>query len=177
MICDINRYSITQVLLFPVSGYANRLQAMASSAILAETIGARLRICWEPQAVVPGSARDVFSDDICRDTFLTIDEVRAEFGISPSDLPRYLTVDPEGHLIILAGHDLGEQVFMPALQSALDNSVTERTLVIIAGGKFFLPQPEQRNEEAEILFRRKRQKFYRSLTFADVIEDLSLIHI
>jgi len=48
--------SVKKVILVPRNGYINRLQAMASSAILAESIGADFHVCsglltWE---TVPG---------------------------------------------------------------------------------------------------------------------------
>ncbi len=37
--------SVKKVILVPRNGYINRLQAMASSAILAESIGADFHVC------------------------------------------------------------------------------------------------------------------------------------
>ena len=63
--------SIRSVLVYPLSGYGNRLQAMASSAVLARKIGAELSICWDVQDVAPGKANDIFAQDFCDRYMLT----------------------------------------------------------------------------------------------------------
>ena len=51
--------SVPNVVVFPRNGYANRLQAWASAAIVLEW-GAPLKVCWEEEAVCPANASSLF---------------------------------------------------------------------------------------------------------------------
>ena len=81
----------------------------------------------------------------------------ALIGGAHEELPRYLTHDRERDLIVLAGHDRGEQAFMGQLAAMLLGLEEPTTLVIIAGGKFHLPTDED--------FTRQRAVFYRQLAW------------
>ena len=104
---------VERLLVYPRSGYTNRLQAIASAAILARQLKAKFQICWEPQEVVPGGALETFTPEFCDEFVLDADQVHRDYGFRNQDLPRYLNVDPTRRLVVLAGHDRGEQVFMP----------------------------------------------------------------
>lgn len=131
--------SLDRVVVVPRNGYANRLQAWASSAILAAELDASLEVCWEPESAAAADASTLFAPRLVDRQFIADRELASQIGLPTADLPRYLTLDAERSLIILAGHDRGEQVFMPELIDLLDHPCSPRTLVIVAGGKFHLP--------------------------------------
>jgi hypothetical protein len=152
--------TIERVLVYPRSGYSNRLQAMASSAILARRLGADFRVCWETEDVVPDGPEMTFDPGYCAAVMVTAEHCRNEWGIVREELPRYFTSLPEQGLMVLAGHDRGEQVFMPQLRSALSTASRSTTLVIIAGGQFFLDSDASPSVDWNAGFRRERHEYY-----------------
>lgn len=148
--------------MVPRNGYANRLQAWASSAILAAEIDASLEVCWAPEPAAAATADILFAPHLIERQFIAEQTLQAKLGIPPSLLPRYLTVDAARGLIVLAGHDLGEQVFMPELAQLLADDSRLHTLVIVAGGKFHLPHSTD--------FVRQRSIFYRQLSWSAEID-------
>ena len=161
---------VERLLVYPRSGYTNRLQAIASSAILARQLGARFQICWELEEVVPGGAQETFTDAFCDEFVLDADQVRSDYGFRREELPRYLNVDPARRLVVLAGHDRGEQVFMSELSAALTEPCNPTTLVIIAGGQFFMPAAGVPDREWLEEFRNLRCSYYRELPLNSTIE-------
>ena len=162
---------VERLLVYPRSGYTNRLQAIASAAILARQLGARFQICWEPEDVVPGDALETFTGAFCDEFVLDADQVHREYGFRREELPRYLNVDPARRLVVLAGHDRGEQVFMSELPAALTDPCIPTTLVIIAGGQFFMPAAGVPDREWLEEFRNLRCSYYRELPLNSAIED------
>lgn len=147
---------LERVIVVPRNGYINRLQAWASSAILAQDMGVNLHVMWDPEeGIASASANDLFDPAFVRDRFISADTVTDIVGGQHSDLPRYLTRDDDRGLLILAGHDRGEQSFMARLVDQLHGPASPSTLVVIAGGKFALPTTTN--------FQERRGEFYRSL--------------
>ena len=151
--------SIAEVVVVPRNGYGNRLQAWASASALGEDLGARLRVLWQPEAAAAALATDLFSEGLIASSFVEESEVTALLGGSHTDLPRYL-VD-RGDVLMLAGHDRGEQRFMKALETRLRER-RYRALVIVAGGVFHLPG------SADPIARRRQ--FYRRLQWSGEVE-------
>jgi hypothetical protein len=118
-----------KVIVQPQNGYINRIQALASSALLAREIGAEFEVQWVPEPVAPAKPPEIFSAEFLE-----------RFSSEPPvwELEPYLNYDPVGQVVTLAGLDRGEQVFMPELKDLLesDNPVSE--IRISAGGKFAL---------------------------------------
>lgn len=156
------RPSLDRVIVVPRNGYVNRLQAWASSAILAAQLDVSLRVLWEPEGVAPAGADALFAASVVSRQFIHHDDFHAIVGREHALLPRYLTLDPENGVVVLAGHDRGEQAFIPELLRMLDDS-RAHTLVLIAGGRFYLPGDED--------FIRQRSLFYQRLAWSDVVED------
>lgn len=152
-----------RVIVVPRNGYANRLQAWASSSIMAERLGAPLQVAWEPESVAPAEATDLFADSLRDESFILSSQVAELLGRPHQDMPRYVTVDPDRRLVFLAGHDRGEQSFMPELQEILATTASVSTLVIVAGGKFHLP--------GESDFSSKRWRFYSGIDWHPAIQD------
>ncbi len=158
--------SLDRIILIPVNGYANRLQAWASSSVLAAQFGVPLEIHWEPESVAPATSHDLFSSPAQGSSFVSREDVCSHLGTDPANADRYLSVLPEKRLVTLAGHDLGEQAFMADLVPALRHSCAPTTLLIIAGGKFHLPGNED--------FAEQRRSFYQSLSWAhEIMERVS----
>lgn len=154
--------SLERVIVVPRNGYANRLQAWASSAILAAQLDVCLRVLWEPEEVAPAEADALFASSVITRQFIAEDDFRAIVGRPHALLPRHLSYDPDRGVIVLAGHDRGEQAFIPELQRMLDDDTRAHTLVIIAGGRFHLPGDED--------FVRQRSLFYQGLQWSSVVE-------
>lgn len=156
-------HSVERVIVVPRNGYANRLQAWASASILADDLGAPCHVAWQPQAAGPAEPDVLFASSALEHSFVRIDDVTAVLGTTHEDLPRYLTVLPDRQVVALAGHDRGEQVFMPQLHAALQHASRPTTLVIIAGGAFCLPGTRA--------FVDRRRDFYRSITWSPPIDE------
>lgn len=155
--------SVAKVLVIPRNGYANRLQAWASAAIMARYWAAPLEVCWETEAVAPADAHALFRGAGEGAAFISSGELKRLLGGSHEQLPRYLTHIPGDGIVTLAGHDRGEQPFMADLDLLAKESSKAVTVVLIAGGRFHLP--------GEMAFETKRRDFYRSLDWSDVITE------
>lgn len=152
-----------RIIVIPVSGYLNRLQAIASTALLAEDLGVRFDVCWLTDAVVPVGIERVLSSALCDGHAVEPGDVFARTDIDPLQVPLYL--NRVGEVVTLAGHDRGEQVFMPELLSLLQDPLVN-TLVIKAGGHFYLPI----SGATEAAFRGRRHAFYRPPLLREDIE-------
>ncbi len=150
-------HHLDQVVVVPRNGYVNRLQAWASSAILAAQLDVPLRIMWETEEPAPAAPAGLFDSSVVARSFWERSRLDALVGGAHEELPRYLTHDRERDLIVLAGHDRGEQAFMGQLAAMLLGLEEPTTLVVIAGGKFHLPTDED--------FTRQRAVFYRQLAW------------
>lgn len=153
--------ALERVIVVPRNGYANRLQAWASSEILGAQLDVPVSVLWQPEPVAPAKALDLFSPALVSRAFIDDETFTGLVGRRHEDLPRYLTI--EGDTIVLAGHDRGEQVFMTDLVPLLATSPKTRTLVVIAGGTFHLPSDED--------FIRQRSVFYRNLAWSAALDD------
>ena len=154
--------AVERVVVIPRNGYVNRLQAWASSAALAAEWDAPLSVCWEPEPVAPATVDDLF-DSRTLHQWISPAEVAELCGLRHEELPRYLTHMPERSLIVLAGHDRGEQVFVSELLEMVDSAVQPLSVVIIAGGVFGSADAERQ--------RRYRYEFYRRLPWKQSITE------
>jgi len=155
--------SLQQVVVVPWNGYVNRLQAWASASILAQKLGAELRVAWEAEPVAPASASTLFSPSLISESFVSLDYVSDLLGRSHSEMPRYLTINKSKGVAFLAGHDRGEQYFMEELLHELQTQPAIATLVIVAGGKFYSPYDQE--------FTSKRRTFYQQVSWHSEIQD------
>ena len=159
---------LERVIIVPWNGYVNRLQAWASASILAEQLGADLKVAWETERVAPVPASTLFSGSLMEQSFMSVNDVTQLLGQAHTSMPRYLSVDQDRGLAFLAGHDRGEQYFMDQLLQKLITSSAVTTLVIVAGGKFHLPR--------ETDFTTKRADFYKSIAWhPDINERLNAL--
>jgi hypothetical protein len=155
--------SVAKVVVIPRNGYANRLQAWASAAIVARHWGAPLAVCWETEAVAPADAHALFRGAGEGAAFISSKELERLLGGSHEQLPRYLTHVPEDGIVTLAGHDRGEQPFMADLDLLAKKTTQPLTVVLIAGGRFHVP--------GETDFETQRRDFYRSLEWSNAIRE------
>ncbi len=162
---------VKRVLLYPMNGYVNRLQALASSAILARRFEAPLSVCWTPHPMVPGAASDAFAADWCSRYVVSEDVAARDFGVRLDIVPRYLTVDPRASRISVRGHDRGEQSLMGDLAAALADTDKPVDLVIVAGGSFDIATPDAADGEWSDTFLAAKRDYYRALAFHPAIEE------
>lgn len=154
-------HHLQRIIVVPRNGYANRLQAWASAAILGAELDVPVSVVWEPERIAPASADALFAPHRVTMSFIEAAELTAVLGRAHTDLPRSLHVDPDRRIVWLAGHDRGEQAFMEQLGWALADQSRPHTLVIIAGGHFHVPDATA--------FERQRQLFYGQLEWSEPI--------
>lgn len=154
---------VSSVIIVPRSGYANRLQAVASAAILARDLDADFRLCWEPQEVAPAPAGMILDHDFLKKVAMSPQEFEEQVGMDYRHIPRYLT--SHSTCISLAGYEHGEQHFMQGLQLLINGLQQSKDLVISAGGNFSLTSGARAAEE--------RGNWYRELKFAPGIESVA----
>lgn len=162
MVAVPDKPSLERVIVVPRNGYLNRLQAWASTAILAAHYDAPIRVLWEWEEIAPAQAGELFSTSLVDSTFIERGELDALLTGPHELLPRYLTMMPELGVAVLAGHDKGEQAFMSEVEMIIARETWLKTLVIIAGGKFRVSGTAN--------FDRQREVFYRQLRWSDSIE-------
>lgn len=157
------QHALEHLAVVPRNGYVNRLQAWASAAILGAQLDVPVSVVWEPERIAPAQALDLFSESAVQRSFLDVEKLTSLVGGAHQDLPRYLTLDRDRQLVILAGHDRGEQAFMDELLTTLADTCEPKTLVVIAGGKFHLDTHEG--------FDRQRRVFYETVPWRAEIGD------
>lgn len=160
MVRVTHEVSVRQVVLVPRNGLANRLQAWASSLILADTWNVPLHVVWETEEVMPATATDIFGNDVNERWIRPTSIVEDYVGVRHADLPRYLNRIED--TLVLAGHDRGEQSFMDDVRRQVEASDGPTKLVIIAGGKFSLNITPD--------FDAARSRFYQGLMWSDAVE-------
>ena len=125
---------------------------------------------WEPEPAAPAPFDQLFGG---HPTFPDLDHswldrpTLDEFIGAPHErLPRYLTVADGSRLVVLAGHDHGEQVFMDQVASLHEQSCQPITLIIISGGLFCV---DSDSPGADPVFLAERREFYSSLQWHEEI--------
>jgi len=158
------------VVVFPRSGYANRLQTIVSTALLADELGMDWRVCWMPQDIAPAEANQVFSDGFVGNRIISPELARQDYGLVLEDIPLYLNVSEDRSSVYLAGHARGEQYFMPDLRRVVSEEPRE-VIAIVAGGKFTLSGDRQLTQQQDERFREARYREYQRLHLHPAIED------
>lgn len=144
---------LERIIVVPRNGLGNRLQAWSSSAIAAAHLDVPLGVMWEPEDPSPASASALFDSTLLQRSFIERAELDDVIGAPHEELPRHLTVLAEQRLVVLAGHDMGEQHFMRSIAGALADDCRPHTLLIIAGGLFHLPGEGDFSHQREIFYR------------------------
>lgn len=158
------------IVVFPRSGYANRLQTIVSASLLADELGMDWKVCWLPQDISPVLAEKVFSVEFVRDRIIDSVLAHKEFGLVVEEVPRYLHASADGSRVYLAGHDRGEQFYMPELRRML-NEHSPEVIAIVAGGKFTINGDRRLSHEQEKRFRQLRFQAYQGVQLHPMIED------
>jgi len=158
------------IVVFPRSGYANRLQTIVSASLLAEELGMDWKVCWLPQDVCPVQAEQVFSAEFVRTRLISPVVAEQGYRLVMEEVPRYLHASARGSRVYLAGHDRGEQFYMPELRGMLETHSPE-LIAIVAGGKFTLNGDRQLTRQQDRQFRRHRFEAYQALELHPMVED------
>ena len=150
---------ISRVILVPCNGYINRLQAIASSQLLAQELDASFHVCWMSEPAAPLEPSKIFQESFLNSYFMDLNAMEAELGIPLLQFAPHLRHN--GSVISLAGDLFGEQYFMPELNEMIE-SLTERTSIVIrSGGNFSLSHHDSWIQ---------RSKWYESFAFNPEIE-------
>jgi hypothetical protein len=163
------------VVVRPLSGYANRLQAIVSGSLLAQDLGGPLLVCWQESEVAPVPASAVLAPSYCATHVRTTSDIYGELGVDLSHIREYLTIDEGTGVITLAGLDRGEQAFMPDLRAALSRLPDARAVVLSAGGKFTLDGDAVLTPEQARRFRVRRAAGYAELSLHPGIEERAAV--
>lgn len=158
------------IVVFPRSGYANRLQTIVSTALLAKEVGLDWKVCWLPQDISPVQADLVFSAEFIQERLISPELAKNEYGLVIENVPRYLHASDDRSRVYLAGHDHGEQFFMPELRRML-NEHSPEVMAIVAGGKFTLNGDRELTSEQARHFRELRYLAYQGVHLHPMIED------
>ena len=158
---------VPRVVLVPRNGYVNRLQALVSSQLVAQGLGAPLQVLWEPQPAAPDDVSRILDTGSGQIELLEPGSALPG-GLALQDIPVGLTRGPE-ETLFLAGGLTGEQYFMPQLRSELMKPT--KSVVIVAGGKFWLPGSSELTGEEADAFRAARRDMYQNLKLHTSIED------
>ena len=118
-----------KVIVQPQNGYINRIQALASSALLAREIDAEFEVQWVSDSTAPADSAHIFSPEFLK-CFASEPEA---WSLEP-----YLNYDSVSRVVTLAGLDRGEQAFMSELGILLESGVPIDEIRVSAGGKFSL---------------------------------------
>ena len=156
-----------RVVIVPRNGYVNRLQALISAQILAGEIDAELELAWLAQPAAP-SAVDSVLDVAGFPGRLAGSDFSLPGGTQFNDVPVGITPIGESSLLV-AGGLAGEQVLMPELRRELAGPA--KTLVIVAGGKFWLRGDAVLSSTGAREFRLERQSAYQRLRLNIFIEE------
>lgn len=159
------------VVVRPLSGYANRLQAIVSAQLLAAEIQAEFWVDWEPSDVAPVPMDAVMDPAFCRVHARRRSFILNALGVDPAKIEPYLHLDNARGIVTLAGLDLGEQHFMPDLSRMLSRTPDVHAIVISAGGKFTLSGDSRLTPQQECDFRSARWNAYQRMLFHPEIED------
>lgn len=161
-------HSLERVVIIPRNGYINRIQALASAKILADQLEVPLSVFWEPEPIAPAACDALFDVDARLFHFIDKAELTALIPDSHEHLPRYLNVLKDEGVIVLAGHDRGEQVFMNELKEQLRDQNLVHTLLIIAGGNFHLTGTDHESRLA-------RERLYKEIPWSREIKRRSSV--
>jgi len=158
---------VRRVVIVPRNGYVNRLQALVSAQILARDIEAELELAWLPQPAAPSTV-DFVLDASAFPGRLAGSDFSLPGDIELDDVPVGITRIGESSLLV-AGGLAGEQVLMSELRRELAGPA--KTLVIVAGGKFWLRGDAELSSTGARAFRRERQRAYQRLRLNSLIEE------
>ena len=162
--------STRRVLVYPVNGYVNRLQALASSALFADAVGAPLSVCWTPHPMVPGPAEDAFGAEWVARHVVSEETCASEWGVSLGSIPLYVGSDAEHAHVTLRGHDRGEQALMAQFRDALERWAEPVDVVIVAGGSFDYQSPASPDGQWSEAFLTAKRDYYRALPLHAAVE-------
>ena len=150
------KHALDRIVVMPVNGYINRLQAWASAAILGEELGVPVSVLWLPEAgVAPADPQSLFSADLLSSIFIESEHAPHGAPTTINAVQPGLHADVLSGVVTLAGRERGEQHYVDDLMSLLSEDGRLRTLVIAAGGLFWIGN--------EVDFNARRRAFYRSL--------------
>ena len=162
-----------QIVIIPRNGYINRLQGMASAQILADQIGAELKVAWAPQDAAPAQAKIVFDSAVIDSDFISEEKCQQMCGFPPNEIPRYLNTsatESGARVVTLAGYELGEQYFMRELRDLIDTSPDVQIIAISSGGRFSLKSETPSVAWDSQNFQSERARWYAKQNFSEKIE-------
>lgn len=146
---------------------------MASAQILADQVGAELKVVWAPQDAAPAQARMVFDSALIDRDFISEEKCQQICGFPLVEIPRYLNTsetESGARVITLAGYEFGEQYFMRELRDLIDTSPDIQIIAISSGGRFSLKSESPSVAWDSQNFRSERALWYAKQIFSETID-------
>jgi hypothetical protein len=130
---------------------------------MANATNSRMEIHWTKQTVFPSSFHSIFSSIDGIPVIESPEQLVLEF-------PDFFHDNLQDNRITLKNLRVGDQLFMPKLQSLLDKSAFRESITIISGEKFYLKGGKNFSDSSE--FRALRREFYSKIDFSSSVKDL-----
>lgn len=159
---------VTSIVLFPRNGLINRIQALASTQLLGDALGAPVRTCWAPCGYLSTPASEIFAESFIATSLVSAQDLDAH-GIRVDDVPLY--VSRSGDVVGLRGHDRGEQALLAECLRAMAEASDPVRLLVVAGGSFHMTPEGVSEAQSERDFRAAKRDYYRSLPLHPAIEE------
>ncbi len=148
-----------EIIIMPVNGYVNRLQAIASCYDLSLFFTIPFKILWVEETVASASINSLFGSNFIKNYFIDFNYIISKYNYDIHNIPLFLNVNKDRKIITLVGHDKGEQFFMNELDKLVKNfAYKDFSIIIKAGGKFSVLNSHR--------FVENRKTFYRNIDFA-----------
>ena len=163
---DLNKKYLVVV---PVNGYMNRLQAIVSGWLLATQLNYEFKIYWEPEINAPANPEEIFNADFVSDYFIDPTQWSIFTKLSYNNFPKYLTFSNEG--IYIRGLDKGEHKLINRMfNSDFKNSF--RNIYIKGGSNFY----STRLNDFSTFQISKRNLFHTNFFCSDLLKDFEKLN-
>jgi hypothetical protein len=122
------------LIVLPVNGYMNRIQAIVSGWLLATQLNYEFKVYWVPEKNAPSNVDDIFNADFLQNYFIDSNQWKIFSTLGPNNFPKYLTF-LNGDVFI-QGLDKGEQKFIQRMVNVEIKNHT-RNIYIKGGSNFY----------------------------------------
>lgn len=128
---DLNK---RYLIVIPVNGYVNRLQAIISGMLLASQFGFVFKVYWIPERIAPADIDKIFSSDFVREYSINSSEWLSLAKIETKNFPKYLSITDKA--VFIQGLDNGEQKYIKQIFT-VDFPNSSNNIYIKSGSNFY----------------------------------------
>lgn len=149
-----------QINVIPKNGLANRLRAMASAHLLANSLGMKAGLYWKTERIFPASLVDLFNLRGLEKAYDSIGDYFSRF--QDKDFDALVKVEPELQQVFVNSRRLGETTLLPSIIGIMNFAHINTEFSFYAGGLFHDCMTSHCLDCP--IFRSKRQQFYKLIT-------------